>query len=97
MGQGWRTQQLPRGWAATRLRILERDNYTCYICGGRADQVDHVIGVAADGGEDDGNLAAICTPCHRRKTGREARRFSTSGPSLIGSRKRTPEPHPGQL
>ena len=65
---------MPPGWTKTRARILRRDHWTCYLCGNPASEVDHVI---KDGGEHDGNLAAICYPCHKVKSsaeGHEAKR-----------------------
>lgn len=63
------TRRRLAGWAKTRARILARDNHTCYLCGGTATQVDHIDNL---GSEQDSNLAAICEPCHERKTLREA-------------------------
>jgi 5-methylcytosine-specific restriction protein A len=81
----WRSQPLPADWPIKRRRILERDGYRCYLCSALAGEVDHIV-PAADGGNDqDSNLAAICTRCHRSKTGREARahRLSTRRPTEI--------------
>jgi 5-methylcytosine-specific restriction protein A len=74
-----RTERLPKDWAKRRLRILKRDNWTCYICGRPgADQVDHI---QRGDNHDDTNLAAIHKdPCHRLKTdreGKEAQRAAT--------------------
>lgn len=66
-GYGWQ-------WTATRKRILVRDRYRCYRCGRLADEVDHVRPRAEGGSSRDENLAAICAPCHRRKTQAEAQR-----------------------
>lgn len=89
MGQGWRTAPMPRGWAVTRRRILRRDAGMCYLDGRPgATEVDHVVSVANGGSEEDSNLAAIHTECHRRKTGREAR-------AAQPNRRREPESHPG--
>lgn len=55
-------------WRETRLRILIRDNYTCYICGGPgAMSVDHVIARYNGGTDDDSNLAAAHSLCNSRK------------------------------
>lgn len=66
-----------RPWRRIRDRILKRDNGLCVPCRkeGRltvATEVDHVIGRAQGGSDTDGNLQAICTPCHKAKTQREA-------------------------
>lgn len=79
-------------WRATRLRILERDHWTCQHpgCGQHATQVDHIINDAAGGTDDDSNLQALCTPHHRTKSANEgaAARWRTRAT-------RTPDPHPG--
>lgn len=53
-------------WKTLRALILERDNYVCWMCGNRANQVDHLIPppVGTDAPE---NLAAACGPCNNRK------------------------------
>ena len=85
----WRSAPMPPGWAATRLRILVRDDYVCWICAkGGADEVDHRIPVSRGGTDDDKNLAAAHRLCHRRKTGSESRG---------GTRARPSERHPGDL
>lgn len=55
------------GYRALRLLILERDNYVCWMCGNRADQVDHLIPPWAGGSDEPENLAAACGPCNIRK------------------------------
>jgi 5-methylcytosine-specific restriction endonuclease McrA len=58
-------------WKDKRLSILARDGSECYICGGVATQVDHII-PRVKGGDvfDDDNLAAICARCNRSKGSR---------------------------
>ena len=58
-------------WKNKRLSILQRDGYECYVCGGQADQVDHLI-ARVKGGDvfDNDNLAAICAKCNRTKGSR---------------------------
>ena len=80
---GWATHPPPAntyrykgGWQATAKRVLERDGYECQlrypdICTGRAREVDHIVQPAAGGTDDLENLRAVCTPCHRRRTGRQ--------------------------
>jgi len=79
----------PPGWSKTRARILERDEHQCYLCSNAADQVDHVVPVHKGGTHDDANLAAICVPCHKAKTQREAAQARPR-------RKRPSEPHPNR-
>ena len=58
-------------WKNKRLEVLQASGYECYICGGQADQVDHLI-ARSKGGDvfDNDNLAAICGKCNRRKGSR---------------------------
>jgi len=58
-------------WKNKRLSVLQRDGYECYLCGGQADQVDHII-PRVKGGDvfDDDNLMAICGKCNRAKGSR---------------------------
>ena len=57
-----------RRWKNLRLTILARDGYTCYACGGEANQVDHIY-PRAKGGDvfDPLNCAAICAKCNGLK------------------------------
>ena len=86
---GWGGRTRPPGWTKTRDRILTRDQHKCYLCGDPANEVDHVVNIAAGGTHNDGNLAAICRPCHAAKTKREA----TAGKP---TRRRQTEAHPGR-
>lgn len=63
-----RSKRLPKDWSTRRKHIMKRDNGTCYKCGDKADQVDHI-----EPGDDHSfdNLAAICETCHRKKTAQE--------------------------
>ena len=85
-----RTAPLPPDWEETRVRVLQRDDYRCYVCHGFATEVDHVRPASQGGTDDDSNLRAICRSCHASKTGRE-------GQAALPRRKRDPEPHPGLL
>jgi 5-methylcytosine-specific restriction protein A len=64
------------GWQVIRKRVLVRDGYQCQlryagICVGRAREVDHIVQPEAGGTDDLANLRAVCTPCHRRRTGQQ--------------------------
>ena len=65
-------------WKNKRLSILQRDGYECYVCGGEADQVDHLI-ARVHGGDifDNSNLSAICGKCNRAKGSRFFNRTAT--------------------
>jgi len=55
------------GWSyqAKRRRILERDLYLCWLCGGPgADSVDHVIPRVQGGTNEDANLRAAHLGCN---------------------------------
>ena len=65
-------------WDATRLRVLARDCGLCQPCyrEGRihaAQEVDHIVSKANGGTDDESNLQAIATTCHRAKTIAERR------------------------
>ncbi|MEO0033539.1 MAG: Klebsiella phage phiKO2 [Pseudomonadota bacterium] len=65
-------------WDRLRARILKRDKYLCQACrrgsiAAMATDVDHIRPRHLGGGEDDGNLQALCGPCHRAKTSAEAK------------------------
>lgn len=64
-------------WDKLRKTILQRDKHLCQPClaKGRvtvATQVDHIRPKAKGGTDDEGNLQAICKPCHDEKTARES-------------------------
>lgn len=73
-GESWGSGRGGRPWRRKRESILIRDNYTCRVCGltTKELEVDHIVNVAQGGTDDDGNLQAICIPCHKAKTARES-------------------------
>ena len=73
-GDSWGSGRGGRPWRRKRESILIRDNYTCRVCGltSQSLEVDHIVNLAEGGTEDDGNLQAICVPCHKAKTARES-------------------------
>jgi 5-methylcytosine-specific restriction endonuclease McrA len=57
-----------------RSRIYDRDEGLCQVCGGPAEEVDHVIPRSALPGkrlraqrDADSNLICICHACHHQK------------------------------
>jgi 5-methylcytosine-specific restriction endonuclease McrA len=64
-------------WRTTRLKVLERDAYTCRINGPRcishATEVDHIVAHYLGGTDEPGNLQAVCRPCHASRTAAQAR------------------------
>jgi 5-methylcytosine-specific restriction endonuclease McrA len=53
-----------------KKKILERDNYTCQLCGSPGYYVDHIKPWAISHDSSPSNLRAICLPCNlalRRK------------------------------
>lgn len=73
-------RDLPSDWAARRKKVLERDRYICYICGGPgADSVDHITPRWLQRGNADShdysNLKAahfdVAPYCHRNKSSQE--------------------------
>ena len=71
-------------WVRLRYQVLA-DEPTCRACGqAPATEVDHIKPKSIGGTDDRSNLQALCSPCHRSKTGRDAH------PNV-----RPREPHPG--
>lgn len=67
-------------WRKLRKRILERDRYLCQVCLKNGvikagSEVDHIRSKATGGTDNDDNLQAICTRCHREKTATERPRM----------------------
>ena len=60
---------------ALREQIMERDNYTCQICGKYMPdevglQIDHIVPVAKGGKTVPSNLRVLCNKCNGRKGAR---------------------------
>lgn len=76
-GYGWQ-------WKQVRARVMARDCGLCQPCSRAgfvrlAGEVDHIVGKdrwriergSVQGCDDESNLQAICSPCHKAKTGAE--------------------------
>lgn len=66
-----------RAWMTRRSRIMRRDCGLCQHCKreGRlqlAEQVDHIRELADGGTDDENNLEALCSDCHKAKSARSA-------------------------
>jgi hypothetical protein len=59
----------------TRFEVFKRDGFKCMYCGacppGTLLEVDHVLAVAAGGGNDMDNLVTACEGCNRGKGARD--------------------------
>ena len=68
-----------------RLMVLAAAQYTCYYCGGEANQVDHVVPMAKDSSMqnaiDMDNMVAACADCNRRKSSRSIASFLAVTPT----------------
>lgn len=49
-----------RKWRQIRRAVLVRDAFTCYVCLGKANQVDHIIPRVMGGTHHMSNLRAVC-------------------------------------
>ena len=63
-----------RQWKAARQAALRRDMFTCQRCGGRAEEVHHIIELTPQNIADDlislgiNNLECLCHNCHTKET-----------------------------
>ena len=73
-------------WQAQRLRVLERDNWTCVYCHkplqGADASIDHTRPLALADGHDytDDELVAACRTCNSRKGARPTFRIDFHNP-----------------
>ena len=54
----------------SRRAVFIRDNFQCQYCGGRAENVDHVVPRSRGGPHTWENVVAACRPCNSRKENR---------------------------
>lgn len=68
------TQRVRNVSLSTRTKVLERDNYTCQMCGrnfkedGVKLEVDHILPVSKGGSDNISNLQTLCFECNRGKS-----------------------------
>lgn len=61
-------------WQYARQQALKRDCYTCADCGGRAEEVHHIVELTESNINDISislnvkNLISLCHNCHTRRT-----------------------------
>ena len=58
---------------SSKANILERDNYSCRLCGtskGKT-EIHHVVPLKSGGSNIESNLITLCKPCHKKVTGKE--------------------------
>ena len=68
MVRGKSDPRVSRAYKLQRLRVLARDGYVCYVCGGEANQVDHIYPRSKGGSAFDPlNCSSICRQCNMRK------------------------------
>lgn len=49
-----------------QIKVLERDNFLCKICGAYTEAPPHHIDFVSQGGSDtEGNMITACVDCHR--------------------------------
>ena len=63
-----------RAHRAMKARVFSEEAY-CYLCGGPGredDQLEHVIGPSAGGGNERGNFRRAHAECNRAKAARES-------------------------
>jgi 5-methylcytosine-specific restriction protein A len=71
----WGNGRGGRPWRRLRDRVLLRDQYTCQCCGyvDHKLEVDHIVNKARGGTDDESNLQALCSDCHKTKTQAESK------------------------
>ena len=85
------SEQSSRGpeWDALRLRVLDRDEWTCVYCGkdlvGKDATADHVIPKDLGGEDIESNLVACCRADNGRKGNRVMIRMPWFNPAWLDS------------
>lgn len=77
----------PFAYRYIRLKVLERDNHTCYWCGGPGDTMDHVIPWSKGGRTTMSNCICACQECNGRR--------GDTAPEVFAGLCGVPLPQPG--
>ena len=74
MAQPWaRAFYLSKPWRQQRQHALNRDRYSCVDCGGRAEEVHHIVELTPENITDYNvalnldNLVSLCFDCHQKR------------------------------
>lgn len=62
-------------WDVHRLKIIERDNSICQVCGKIGNHVDHIIPFRISKDNSFSNLQVLCVSCHGKKTNWEMKYY----------------------
>lgn len=66
----------PFAYRYIRLKVLERDKYTCYWCGNPGDTMDHVIPWSKGGRTTMDNCICACQECNGQRGDMPAEQFA---------------------
>jgi hypothetical protein len=66
----------PFAYRYVRLKVLERDRYTCYWCGGPGLTIDHIIPWSRGGRTNMANCVCACEKCNGERGDKPAEVFA---------------------
>lgn len=74
------------GWEAKRIKIFERDEYTCQYCGNNDGpfHCDHILPRSRGGTDEEENLATACAFCNCSKGDKTVEEWRASGLAPAG-------------
>ena len=79
-------------WGRLRERVLERDRYRCFYCGGQATTADHVTPRGWGGADLLINLVACCELCNTIAGGKNFRKRTAKKAWIARERKKIADP-----
>ena len=59
-----------------RSSVIDRDNKQCVLCGGKQEQIHHVMLKSHSGNNTSKNLVCVCNRCHRMIHANEKKYFT---------------------